>query len=197
MVRAGRVLLAFSVVLGLSGGAAHAASIVRAQVLNSPAGGSFLVGDAIDVQIAFDFQDAKTFGGGVDLDLPLELVEVVSFDLDPRWGFDPDDPTTSFSRPLGFFEENQKALAFGDFNPFRGEGIAGVLHLRAIAMGDGSVVPGPNAMPAGPFIDENGGEMDVTFESARFQIGVVPEPGTLLLLGAGLLGLAATRRSRA
>ena len=195
MLRRVRLLLVVAAAVGLSAGSASAASIVRAQILNPPAGGSFSIGDFIDVQIAFDFQDAKTFGGGVELQLPAALVEVVSFALDSRWGFDPRDPASSFSRPLGFFNERPNALAFGDFNPFRGQGNVGLLRLRAIAMGDGSVVPGPNDQPAGPFIDENVNEMNVLFESARFAI--VPEPGTLLLLGAGLLGLAATRRPRA
>ncbi len=144
-----RAGLGIALALTLSASLAEAASIVSAQVLNAPAGGKFGLGDLIDVQIAFDFQGGKTFGGGLELDFDTRLVSVESFELDPRWGFDPADPNSSFSRPLGFFHERPRALAVGDFNPFRGPGIVGRLVLRAIAMGDGSLSPGRTTRPQG------------------------------------------------
>lgn len=192
-MRAGiRGLVAFSLALGLSAGAAQADSIVRATVLNAPAGGAFNLGDEIDVEIRFDFGDERTFGGGVDVDFDTSLVELVSFQLDARWGFNPGNPEASFSRPLGFFNSNPRALAFGDFNPFNGQGVVGLMKLRAIGEGDGWVDMDVNDFPAGPFITEEIEELWVDFEGAEFSI--IPEPGTMLLVGAGLLGLAVTRR---
>ena len=140
----------------------------------------------------------QSFGGGVELAFDSSQLELLSFQLDAIWPFNPAKPEDSFNRPLGFFD-NKKLLAVGDFNPFGGDRNIGVAMFRALQPGDGSVMLGDqDVFPAGPFIGDDGGNLPVEFVGAPYRIeNVIPEPGTLVLLSAGLAGLAASRRSRA
>ncbi len=187
----------------LVAGPALASSVVSAQIQNgapcagNPSAQCFNLNDDITVDLHF-VTDVATFGGGIVVNFDTALVSLQSFALDPSWGFDPGDPTGSFSRPLGFFSD-PNLLAIGELNPFSGDRKIGTLVLRAIAPGDGLVTPAAGSAnaqqnPAGPILDSNGGTLAVTFEGAAFS--VIPEPGTALLLAAGVAGLAATRRSR-
>jgi len=184
-------------------GPARSASVISASILNgaactgNAAAKCFQPGDDIQAQLRFSFPDLKSFGGGFDVNFDDALASVESFNLDPMWGFDPAQPTNSFSRPLGFFTVDPHLVAVGQFTPFGGDGVIGTLDLKANALGDGSVTPAAGSdsvtqNPAGSFIDEHGGVLPVTFQGAAFSI--VPEPGTLLLVAAGMAGLAAHRR---
>jgi hypothetical protein len=83
----------------------------------------------------------------------------------------------------------------GELNGFlKFEGLIGKLILDlGNALGDGSVVPADYEL--GGFTSLQGEPLtELGFSGAAFSI--VPEPGTLMLLGAGLVGLAASRRAR-
>jgi hypothetical protein len=196
MKRSMRFLMALGAAALLQAGSADAASIVGIELRNRPAGGAFAVGDVLEFQLHYDFSDRKSFGGGIEVDFDETQLELVEFSFDNRWPFNPARPEDSFNRPLGFFAENRSLLAIGDFNPFGDKGIIAVLKLRAISIGNGLLLPASNELPAGPFIGEDFNPLDVTFEGAAYSIAV-PEPGTLLLLGAGLAGLARSRRRTA
>lgn len=192
-----RFLVAFCAAALLQAGSASAANVIGASVKNAPAGGVFGLGDLIEVELNFSFDEGvKSFGGGVDVAFDASQLELVSFAFDARFPFNPAQPDASFNRPLGFFNTNGNLLAFGDFNPFGDSGIIAVLMFKALQQGDGSVRPtGQNLFPAGPIIGEDGGELPVSFAGGAYSI--VPEPGTVLLLSAGLVGLAAVKRRRA
>jgi hypothetical protein len=183
-------------------GSARSASLITADILNgtpcanNAAAKCFQPGDDIQAQVRFSFPDVNSFGGGFDITFDDTLASLDSFTLDSRWGFDPQNPTTSFSRPLGFFSQDPHLVAVGELTPFGGDGAIGTLVLRANAAGEGSITlaPGsdsPTQNPAGPFIDQNGKTMAISFQGADFSI--VPEPGSLLLVILGLAGFAVSR----
>jgi len=156
-------------------------------------------GGKYQVTIDFDFgqRDDKIFGGSSRVLFDDQLFMALDdFTFSSRFPFDPSDPPASFNRPLGFFASFPSDFAFGDFNPFDGDGLVATftLMVRGDALPFGTTLgvgPG-DASTGGPFVDE--GLAEVAIDYNTLDILITPEPGTLVLLAAGLAGLGVVRR---
>ena len=95
------------------------------------------------------------------------------------------------------------------FFEYRIDGVSVGVNPHPVVLGDViesgvSIMSGNNALDqvfaVTQYIDVRlalGGERDWDFDWVRFEVAQIPEPGTLALLGLGLVGLAAVRRRRA
>ncbi len=206
MLRWMRVLggLACLALLGTAPGA-RAANIISTTLVDVPSRGFYLVGEQIRLQVAMAF-DTATLGGAIEFMLPAGA-EYQSFAFDDFFpvgdlskcdglmGGDFDDCVAeqesffNFPPEASIFDPFSKTrIAIGDFFGIpSGARPVGLMTLLATAPGDGSVMPGPTT--EAPFVRISGATLDVSFEPTE-GFSVVPEPGTLLLASAGLLGLA-------
>lgn len=215
MRRSTGFLAAVGAAFVLLAGSASAANMVQLTVINgTPCIGDgsvrcFNLGETIEAELRINFTN---FTGGALLEFvfPRQLAAYQSwqFGLDfPQNNEAACDPTAAdyddcLAENLHFSEgpesdyirespHSRTRALVGDFDPFRGEQLLGLLKLTAQAAGDGSVLPQPEV----EFQTSSGNSLVVSYSGDSFRI--IPEPGTLLLVGAGLLGLAATRRPRA
>ena len=107
---------------------------------------------------------------------------------------------------LDFYNPTLAALAFFEYR-IDGVSVGGTGH--PVVLGDViepgvSLSAGDNALDqvfaVTQYIDVRlalGGERDWDFDWVRFEVAQLPEPGTLALLGLGLVGLAVARRRKA
>ena len=180
-----RLLPGVALVAGLALAAAPAQAVNMITMQTSAT--TVNLGDTFTVQIGFDFDD-PTFGGGIDLSFDTDAFEIVSFEFDDEIDTDP-----AFSVRPGEVAAAPRLLAFGNFNPIDGTRKVGNLVLRALLPAVQKLISGEvNDRPAGPFIGEEGGPLEVAILGT--EVTVIPEPGTLVLLGAGLAGLGIVRR---
>lgn len=84
----------------------------------------------------------------------------------------------------------------GDVNLYDGATASGapLLTLSGANSGAGGTSTAGYAIDRIRFLNDNGG--DISFNSLSFDVGVIPEPSSFLLAGAGLAGLLVRRRKR-
>jgi PEP-CTERM motif len=173
----------------LLGRSAEATDLVS---FSAPGITSVQSGQVVNIAVGFDFSDL-TLGGGFDLSFSPALFSFKTFTFDSSLG---DDPAFR-SQPADGASAGPLTIAFGSFSGLTGNMQVGILQLvanEALTLGTGGLVLSAvdNVTPAGPFVDTDGGVLPVQYDGLLGT--VVPEPSTLLLLGAGLAGFAAVGR---
>jgi hypothetical protein len=148
----------------------------------------------LNVAVGLNFGDS-TLGGGFDLTFSSSVFSFKAFNFDSGLGDDPafrlkpaDDASTS---PL--------TIAFGSFSGLTGTLAIGSLQVVAnedLTLGTGNPLLSAvdNVKPSGPFVDQMGNTLPVEYNGLLG--AVVPEPGSVVLLGAGIGGLALAARTR-
>ena len=169
--------------------------------LNSLSGPSVSLGDQIDIQVLLT-TDTALLGGGLDFSYTAGLVNLFNFAtgtaVDPSLVIPPNTSTPGqvlnyeFSNFSGIAGSSQllatmtfdtTAVGTAVFNPFVDSASAG-LGL------DGAYTGGwfdNNLSPITDFVD-------FTVTGTSVEITAVPIPGSILLLGAGLMGLVGVKR---
>jgi hypothetical protein len=173
---------ALAAALLCAGAAARAEVTARVE---GPAG-PVAVGDTFEVTLLADLSD-PVLGWGLDLDFDAGLLAIVDTPaIGPDW--------------TGFGGGDGDGLA-GVFLPGPGgsgrvgdDVVLATLAFEAVAQGVAALILGitPSDLNEGFALDPVGYDPDVTLLDGM--VTIIPEPGTLALLGLGLVGLAVGRR---
>ncbi|HUO74556.1 MAG TPA: PEP-CTERM sorting domain-containing protein [Solirubrobacteraceae bacterium] len=151
-------------------------------------------GQVLDVEVGLDFDDL-TLGGGFDLSLSPALFSFEQFEFDPDLG---DDPAFRL-KPPDDASSGLLTIAFGSFSGLTGNREIGILQVvanQSLVLGSGNVLLSAidDSSSAGPFVDTVGSRLSVRYDGL---LGTaVPEPSALVLLSAGVAGIATKRDSR-
>jgi len=186
--------LGLGIALGFLASSASAANMITFSALGD---GSVRKGDVVDVSLSYNFTDTS-LGGGFDITLNPAAFSFKSFAFDANLG---DDPAFRLSPGDGSMS-SPLTIAFGNFAGFTGNKRIGTLQLTSnedlrLGSGDPVLSAADNVTPAGAFQSTTAAPLQVTYNGLLGTAAVVPEPGTLLLLSAGLVGFGvAGRRSR-
>jgi len=143
-------------------------------------------GSTLEIMLEMAFLD-PTLGGGVNIIFDEGLVQLSSIAFDDSLGDDPDFRCPgAVICPTG----DSTFISFGSFVGLDSERTVASIFFDVLA--DSRGVAEFSLAAASPFSDEVGSALDVRLGTT--QVTIVPEPGTALLLGLGLIGLAGGNR---
>jgi hypothetical protein len=189
------LILVFAFVFCLSIGAAQAATVSI-----MPPTQEVVQGGAFSISLAYDFPEA-ILGGGVSIGFDDTVLNLGTFAWNPTF-FALLDPSTS-KLPTDNSNGTIGALDGWDFGNFGGvgpgTGTIGTVNfqvdpLAALGLTDLSMAVSTSS---GGWFDAAGAPITPTLNGATVNVNVVPIPGSILLLGSGLVGLIGlVRRKR-
>jgi len=149
------------------------------------------VGDPVQLTLGMSF-DEVTLGGGVRLSFDDTLLSLTSISFGGALGDDPDFRCPTAGGPVSC-PADPNFISFGGFAGLSGDRTVATIILQALAPTAGGTTIDLLADRA--FSDNFGSPLTVSLTGTS--VVVVPEPGTLALVGLGLASLTAVRRRSA
>jgi len=180
------VLVAALVVGGMSS-AANALSVFL-----QPQDQSANLGDAVSVDLWWDFTNDATLGGGTNIAWDPAILSLASVVFSSNPAFDP-----FFTRPGDVSPGLINGLATGSFNGLAGTGPLYIATITFNTLAEGSTVIdlGPNVSPAGPFVSAiTFAPQNVDFIDGSVSVSAIPLPAAAWLMIGGLGALLGFRR---
>lgn len=188
------IMLTMAFVLCVTMGSLQAASVTML-----PAVQDVNQGGPFSIDLAYDFTDG-ILGGGIDISFDDTALNYLSFSWDPTFltkidlGFS-SAPVDNSTGVIGALD----GWNFGNFAGIFGTGTIGSINFEVdslAALGNTFIAMAESVSSGGWFDAVTFGQITPTLTGANVNVNVVPIPGTLLLLGSGLIGLVGLGRSR-